>query len=161
MASNNYQWCLDRRTLRKVAGIHEVDALTNLTAQVAALTKAMQSVNIQNNSTYELCGGNYLSEKCSSNAKSVQYVANFNRQQGNPYSNTYNPGWRNHLNFSWNNNASGFQGGAAIRPDIWPPGFQNSQPQEKKSSIDDMFLILQNQNALIRSQATSIQNFET
>jgi hypothetical protein len=24
--------------------------------------------------------------------------------KNNPYSNTYNPGWRNHPNFSWNNN---------------------------------------------------------
>ena len=29
----------------------------------------------------------------------------FQEKHGNnPYSNTYNPGWRNHLNFSWNNN---------------------------------------------------------
>ena len=33
----------------------------------------------------------------------ANYVSNFQRQN-NPYSNTYNPGWRNHPNFSWSNN---------------------------------------------------------
>ena len=28
----------------------------------------------------------------------------FHRQGNNPYSNTYNPGCRNHPNFSWSNN---------------------------------------------------------
>ncbi|OMO50517.1 hypothetical protein CCACVL1_30394 [Corchorus capsularis] len=31
----------------------------------------------------------------------AQFVANTGRQQNNPYSNTYNPGMRNHPNFSW------------------------------------------------------------
>jgi hypothetical protein len=50
---------------------------------------------------------------------------NFQRLNHNPYSQTYNPGWRNHPNFSWksgNNNA----------PTSQPPfqahhNFQNSQ----------------------------------
>jgi hypothetical protein len=35
----------------------------------------------------------------------VNYVGqNSYPPKNNPYSNTYNPGWRNHPNFSWNNN---------------------------------------------------------
>ena len=33
----------------------------------------------------------------------VNVIDNFKRPDLNPYSQTYNPGWRNHLNFSWRN----------------------------------------------------------
>ena len=62
-------------------------------------------------------------------------------QQGrggnNPYSNTYNPGWRNYPNFSWSNNIGNMprqQG---------PLGFQQSIPQDRLSSLEskmDKFL---------------------
>ncbi|PIN10844.1 DNA-directed DNA polymerase [Handroanthus impetiginosus] len=57
--------------------------------------------------------------------------------QNNPYSNTYNPGWRQHPNFSWSNNQG--QGSA--------PRFQQGvlrqvqQPiQEKKPSLEEMLM---------------------
>ena len=31
----------------------------------------------------------------------VNVVGQFSRSGNNPYSNTYNPGWRNHPNFGW------------------------------------------------------------
>ncbi|KAI5324131.1 hypothetical protein L3X38_033204 [Prunus dulcis] len=43
--------------------------------------------------------------------------------QNDPYSNTYNPGWRNHPNFKWNNNPNVQQSQGA------PPGFQTQQRQ--------------------------------
>ncbi|XP_062076363.1 uncharacterized protein LOC133781409 [Humulus lupulus] len=40
---NNYQWPAERDTSqRKVARVHELDAITALTAQVASLTKQLQ-----------------------------------------------------------------------------------------------------------------------
>ena len=46
-----------------------------------------------------LCGGNHESTNCAT-IEQVQYVNNFNwPNQNNPYSNTYNQGWRNHPNF--------------------------------------------------------------
>ncbi|CAL9024861.1 unnamed protein product [Prunus brigantina] len=41
----------------------------------------------------------------------------------NPYSNTYNPGWRNHPNFKWSNNSNVQQSQGP------PPGFQIQQRQ--------------------------------
>ncbi|XP_071917004.1 uncharacterized protein [Coffea arabica] len=53
----------------------------------------------------------------------VQFVNNYNRNApNNPYSNTYNPGWRNHPNFGWKDQ------GNQQRPTN-PPGFQPRQPQ--------------------------------
>ncbi|KAL5560543.1 hypothetical protein UlMin_036754 [Ulmus minor] len=53
----------------------------------------------------------------------ANYVSNFQRPQHNPYSNTYNPGWRNHPNLSWGNNQGGFK-----------PSSSSYQPQEKKQT---------------------------
>ncbi|XP_062087012.1 uncharacterized protein LOC133793735 [Humulus lupulus] len=70
----------------------------------------------------EICGGPHLYEQCTAanmygnmpvNQAQVQAVGNFQRPYQNPFSNTYNPGWRNHPNFSWRNNQgqqSQFQG---------------------------------------------------
>ncbi|MCI84733.1 hypothetical protein A2U01_0106011, partial [Trifolium medium] len=46
------------------------------------------------------CGGGHLFADCPGNPISVNYVANYNKNN-NPYSATYNPGWKNHPNFSW------------------------------------------------------------
>ena len=60
--------------------------------------------------------------------------------QNDPYAPTYNPGWRQHPNFSNKNPTQG-----STQP---PPGFQALQaPQEKKSDLED----------LIRSYITSNQ----
>jgi hypothetical protein len=43
-----------------------------------------------------------------------------------PFSETYNPGWRNHPNFSWKQNQPLNQGGALIKPIVnTPPDFIN------------------------------------
>lgn len=39
MVANNYQWPTERSMHRKVTRIHEVNVITTLTAQVAALSK--------------------------------------------------------------------------------------------------------------------------
>ncbi|KAL5574885.1 hypothetical protein UlMin_016584 [Ulmus minor] len=78
----------------------------------------------------DLCGGNHASIECqvgnpfaSPNAEQANYVSNYQRPQHNPYSNTYNPGWRNHPNLSWGNNQGGFK-----------PSSSSYQPQEKKQT---------------------------
>ncbi|KAA3470719.1 gag-asp_proteas domain-containing protein [Gossypium australe] len=52
------------------------------------------------------CREDHVFDECPSNQISVYYMRNFNRNN-NPYSNTYNPGWKQHLNFSWNNQRVG------------------------------------------------------
>ncbi|GLU07084.1 hypothetical protein SLE2022_240580 [Rubroshorea leprosula] len=85
-------------------------------------------------------------------------------QQNNPYSNTYNPGWKNHPNFSWSNNQN------IVKQ---PPGFQ--QPLEKKSDLEDLLkkYIAVNESrfqsqetatksleAAVQNQGASIRNLE-
>ncbi|XP_021279860.1 uncharacterized protein LOC110413413 [Herrania umbratica] len=132
MASNNYQWPSERSGSRKAVGAYEIDALGTLTTQVAALSKKLDTLGVhavQNSLVVcEMCGDSHSYDQCPYNSESVQFVGNFNRQQNNPYSNTYNPGWRNHPNFSWSNNA-----GPSNPKPIMPPGFQQqARPQFQK-----------------------------
>jgi hypothetical protein len=58
-----------------------------------------------------ICGGDdHLAINCNwgrsaeGDAEQVNVLNNNYRSQNNPYSNFYNPGWRDHPNFSWRNN---------------------------------------------------------
>ncbi|XP_062094139.1 uncharacterized protein LOC133800204 [Humulus lupulus] len=46
MTTNNYQWPTERRQTKKVSGMIEMDAISMLTTQVAALTKQLQHRNL-------------------------------------------------------------------------------------------------------------------
>ena len=95
-------------------------------------------------------------------------MGNFNRQnQDNPYSNTHNPGWRQHQNFSWS-----YQNQTAAAPNgqnklATPPGFyqqnqkriniNNDQLCSLESLINDY--IMKNE-AVVQSHAASLRNLE-
>ena len=122
MALNNFQWGgNDTRVVRKqMGGVLEVDGLTAINAKLDALTKRLDKMHVNSVAPAhapvamcELCGDvGHTSQVCevenpfsSNGAESVNFVGNqYNQQRGNPYSNTYNPGWRNHPNLSWGGN---------------------------------------------------------
>ncbi|KAK2396375.1 hypothetical protein QL285_058032 [Trifolium repens] len=68
-----------------------------------------------NTVTCDWCAGPHFTMHCDVPMDATQVeVVNFlsnqaNCQQNNPYSNTWNPGWRNHPNFSWKNPPGGPQ----------------------------------------------------
>lgn len=88
-----------------------------MAAQVAQIHQMMKTMMIPEAIKVELvkvvtdtsvvacvyCGGSRLFEECPANPVSVNYVGNNNIRYNNPYSNTNNPGWQNHPNFSWSN----------------------------------------------------------
>ena len=110
MAMNNYQWQSTRSRPVKPVGIHSVDPMTVLAAQLEVLSKKIDGFSITNQQSSvlhcDICGGPHMSQVCQVLATEedqkelVDYLVNAPRQQGNPYSNTYNLGWRNHPNFS-------------------------------------------------------------
>ncbi|GKV41178.1 hypothetical protein SLEP1_g48746 [Rubroshorea leprosula] len=138
MASNSYQWTNDRAT-KKGVGLHNVDAFTSLSAQISALNKKLDNLgasamSISSNSCCELCGQfGHASVECQvgnsvqSSNEQANFVSSGGRSNFNPYSNTYNPGWRSHPNFSWSNNQ--------VRV---PPGFQQQNQQEKKPNLEEL-----------------------
>ena len=121
------------------------------------------------------CGDGHSFDSCPSNPASVCYVGNFNKNN-NPFSNTYNQGWRQHPNFSWSNQGVNLYP-TPNRPNH-PPGFQQQLPQqqqyqkqqhsEQSSSMESLLkeymaknnAIIQNQSAIIQSQAASLRNLE-
>ncbi|XP_024022201.1 uncharacterized protein LOC112091842 [Morus notabilis] len=70
MATNNYQWPSERSIPKKIAGLHEIDAITNLTAQIASLSKQLQKTQLTANAIQisspvcEFCNGPHQSYEC-------------------------------------------------------------------------------------------------
>ncbi|KAH7651017.1 hypothetical protein IHE45_20G029300 [Dioscorea alata] len=62
----------------------------------------------------------------------VDYVGQTRRFQNNPYSNTYNPGWRNHLIFSWSSQ-SGQEQRVPQQQHALPPPLAQSPPSSSSS----------------------------
>ncbi|KAH9680785.1 hypothetical protein KPL71_026683 [Citrus sinensis] len=135
---------------------------------VKVMTTAPATVNQISDMSCVYCGEGHLFDNCPGNPTSVNYVGNFNRQnQDNPYSNTYNLGWRQHPNFSWSNqNQSAVAFSGQNRP-AQPPGFY-PQNQEKISINNDQLSSLEGlikdyivkNEAVVQSHTVSLKNLE-
>ncbi|XP_062118324.1 uncharacterized protein LOC133831937 [Humulus lupulus] len=164
------------------------EAYELLEEMVASLTKKLQQNKIsaqaqaiQMQSGRELCGGPHLYEQCTVanmygsmrvDQAQVQAVGNFQRPYQNPFSNTYNPGWRNHPNFSWRNNQgqqSQFQGpyqqNMSQQPMNQASSSHQPRPQdqlEKPNDLQAALLTLTNTQTQFKIETrSSIQNLET
>jgi len=114
VALNNFQWSTEQAQPRLVGGKLEVDTITFLSTKVDAMTKRLDQMNVNVvtssvPSPYEICGSiEYISLHCqvvsflSQDPNEINYVPNFSpRPINDPYSTTYNSGWKNHLNLSY------------------------------------------------------------
>ncbi|KAH9781214.1 hypothetical protein KPL71_008370 [Citrus sinensis] len=160
---------------RGPAWVHNIDAITALSAQVTSLTnmvKAMTSAPTTVKQVAKIscvyCGEEHDFDNCLGNPASVNYVGNFNRQpQNNPYSNTYNSGWKQHPNFSWssqNRNAPALNG---QNRNLQPPGFHQQSQGQKHISQDPITSLevlikeyIAKNEAIVQSQAVSLRNLE-
>ncbi|KAL5541132.1 hypothetical protein UlMin_044349 [Ulmus minor] len=163
MAGNNFVKS-ERSAQKRPAGLHDLDAFNKLAAQVALLNNNFKSLNVASvlDVSCENCAENHSNMECQfvgqaqeNSPDQVNYVAN-NQRQFNPNSNYYNPGWRNHPNFSWSNNQN------VQKP---PSSFQ---AQEKKPTMEEAFTqFMTRTNAFIddtqanfRNQGASIRDLE-
>ncbi|CAB4280604.1 unnamed protein product [Prunus armeniaca] len=62
----------------------------------------------------------------------VHQVNSFQRPRNDPYSNTYNPRWRNHSNFSWSNQQQQASSSHPFQQQMQP----SSEP--KKPTLEDL-----------------------
>ncbi|KAL5539888.1 hypothetical protein UlMin_042923 [Ulmus minor] len=197
IAANSYQWPTSRiNSTKKVAGVHELSDVSALTAQIASLTNMLKAV-----STSSVVSPAFVSspvsaispvvieprhfyDDCPNNPVSVNYVGNYNsgnynsgsyNRGNNPYSNTYNPGWRQHPNFSWSNQTgqSSNNPNRPINPNASaPPGFQQQQGkrpqfptqsalQERGDSLESMMMAFMNKTEThIQNQGVALRNLE-
>jgi hypothetical protein len=94
--------------------------------KIDTLTKRLDTLNVNrpinaaNTFTVESCSIcaclMHLAQTCPSlsifsknQMEQVNAFNDFRKQSSGPYSKTYNPGWRNHPNFSWKQNLPGNQ----------------------------------------------------
>src|SRR3954471_11855717 len=85
----------------------------------------------------EICGGPHFAMHCVVTAQQVEEI-NF-LKQNNPYSNTYNPGWKNHPNFAWKDQQGNvpeqgvthYQGSSQQHQYRPPPQQPYQQPQQQ------------------------------
>ena len=138
--------------------------MTAIVAKVDAFAKKVDGITLSQPSPYFLANssndivGNEFVEQ-------VDYLGNPVRSQNSPYSNTYNPGWRNQPTFSWSNPQ-------IPRVNAPAPGFQRPPPPpfpEKQSNLEDMIAkfiqtsrqFQQATDAALRNHEASIHNLET
>ncbi|KAJ0714148.1 putative retrotransposon gag domain, aspartic peptidase domain superfamily [Helianthus annuus] len=136
-------------------GVHHVDDYTAMTARMDALSSKFDRV-MEMHSRGSSSGGAYQVGDFSTGEMShehVDFMGNQYRPQNNPYSNTYNPGWKNHPNFSWKPDASNqHPPGFAPRPTApthgayGPPRPQQPPPSSDPSVHDMLSQILAGQN---------------
>jgi len=116
MALNIYQWLSEGGQPKRVGRKYDIDALTLLTVKLNAMTQKLDklNVNVVNSCApspcCDRCGSlDHVTKNCQIGnpfapppIEYVAYVNNFQlRPNHGPYSNSYNPGWKQHPNFSY------------------------------------------------------------
>ncbi|XP_073119954.1 uncharacterized protein [Henckelia pumila] len=161
MASSSYHPLSERSAARKSNGIHQVDAFTSVAAQLEVMNKRIEELSIGNSVMRvqevwcEKCGAEHFTKDCQTFSQPegvmASHMGNQNRPRNDPFSNSYNPGWRQHPNFSWSGQNNK------------PYGNQNygRQPQEGKSSLEQMMQqFISSTETRMQNQDASIKNLE-
>ncbi|KAL4295259.1 hypothetical protein GQ457_12G016170 [Hibiscus cannabinus] len=133
LAQNDYQHPTSRRGNTR-RGHVQLDSSDTILAQIARLTNMVKNMQKQPHiqevkaldAFCDQCGSNHDASKCGQQVESSCYVENYNR---NTMSNTYNPTWRNHPNFSWKNQNNNLNPQQPTQT-----GFQN-QPRQNQQPL--------------------------
>ncbi|KAM2230551.1 hypothetical protein ACFX1S_014941 [Malus domestica] len=152
--------------------VHEVSAITELQNQMANLTTLLSQVvegpKVKNVAACGVCSmQGHLTDKCpqlveNGGWETLNAVGFGNQYQprNDPFSNTYNPGWRDHPNFKWREPQQGQQqsGFRQQPPGFYQKSFAPTQPQAQPaqksgSSIDNDQIF-----NLLTSMAHGMQN---
>ena len=172
MASHHFQWTNERSSTAK-PGMYQLSSQDALAAQVEILTKTiaqMQSTQgsvvsaVQTLQQCQICGnsGHNTSECptiCTAES-SVQTTSevNYTQSQG-PFSQSYNPEWRQHPNFSYKNNSLA---GSTFSSSVSHPNFKQQQNSyggsKNQESTSTLEKIIEKQMEMIGTLSNSIQN---
>ncbi|XP_073298450.1 uncharacterized protein [Primulina huaijiensis] len=167
MVASSYHPQSERNNQRRNATVHQVTDLSAITAQLDVLNRKLDGLNMGGTAMRlqeifcDKCRGEHFAKDCQDEnpfyvqeGAPVNQVGVQNRPRNDPYSNTYNPGGRQHFNFSW--------GGQNIQNR--PPGgqpygkqpmYRSDPPREEKSNLEQMM------SKFISSTETRLQNQDT
>jgi len=106
VAENDYFYASKRSNTRGVMELNHVDALLAhnkmIAKQLADLTKQIEKNQVAAVTTQSSTQEGVNTEE-GGELEQANYVGNSPRQNHDPYSKTYHPGWKNHPNFGWGN----------------------------------------------------------
>ncbi|KAL4281689.1 hypothetical protein GQ457_03G015100 [Hibiscus cannabinus] len=115
VASNDYQFPTTILGAgRRAQGVLDLDANDLVSAQLSTITHMLKNLqkptDVRDAKAVSCihCEGKHHANDCPKMHESAIYIGNYNKNANNPYSNTYNPGWRQHPNFSWGNQGTHF-----------------------------------------------------
>ncbi|XP_026378441.1 uncharacterized protein LOC113272863 [Papaver somniferum] len=123
VAEKTQQWETIREPRKTVnrTGIHRIESDFEINAKMASVIRRLHSLELQkgdkpnvsvscNQVEMSMCffcnSSEHLDENCPKLHEIKESIleqdnALYQKHENNPYSRTYNPGWRNHPNFSW------------------------------------------------------------
>ncbi|KAK1419540.1 hypothetical protein QVD17_28715 [Tagetes erecta] len=97
-------------------GVYQVSPGSDLAVMMEAVRNEIKDLKMSVNKC-EVCRGGHDTIDCPTmSQEQVDFIGGQGRGSGGAFSGSYNPGWRNHPNFSWRSGGN-------------PPGFQQRQPQ--------------------------------
>ncbi|XP_062118746.1 uncharacterized protein LOC133832417 [Humulus lupulus] len=178
ISNNKYQWPTSREpTGRKVVDVHEVDALTSLAAQVSSMSNILMNMSVgmspqmgqPRGQLVEVscvyCGNGNTFDNFLYNPVSVCFMGNQNRS--NPQANTFNQGWGQHQNLSWNDQGVVSSNSYMPNRPTYPPRYtqQVPQPRPQQAVISSSLETLMKEymakiDVVIQSHTASLRNLE-
>ncbi|KAI3685658.1 hypothetical protein L6452_34913 [Arctium lappa] len=87
-----------RSDVRKVASVHDTDEFRQVKAQIAAINNQLKNTSLQGQTASDGVVDQFSQMD---SPEQVNFLQNHNRPRNDPFSNTYNEGWRTHPNFAW------------------------------------------------------------
>ncbi|KAL4278505.1 hypothetical protein GQ457_03G013430 [Hibiscus cannabinus] len=141
IANNDYQFPTARLGAgRRAPGKLDLDASDSVSAQLSVITNMLKnlqkSTDVRDDKalSYVHCERNHHANDYPTMHESASYVGNYNKNANNPYSNTYNPCWRQHPIFSWGNQGGSNKSNANRQQNMnAPPGFQTNMPWQSEA----------------------------
>ncbi|KAM6567243.1 hypothetical protein CsatA_026371 [Cannabis sativa] len=179
LSVNSQQWNYSEPRSRannspKRGGKYEIKEETDLRTSFEKLARKVEALVISQNMNShvqpkkEVCASTcHNDQSCPSFLETFSEEANalhsYGKPNDSPFSNTYNPNWRNHPNFSWRQNQPQMtQGNQFNMPN--PNHAQPSQtypPQRKPSLEDTLQQFMQSTQQIMQNQSQSIAKLET
>ena len=156
--------------MKKPAGVHQVEShkslkmkLETITKQLETLMKAHSQPTQQPPPTCEQCGQTgHDSTDCTIGVfftqpqeEEANFVGNSNQSGHDPYSNTYNPGWKDHPALSW----GGAQKSSGQNSNPYRPPFRQ---EERKPSLQEVMMqYMMKNDERMKSLETQVANLAT
>jgi hypothetical protein len=161
MASNSWQF-ENQEPSRRVIEVRSSD----LESQISQLTSLVKSLVVGNSQQAKVCGvcaqTSHPIDMCpmfqedgSQQANAIGNFPGLPQRKYDPYSNTYNPGWREHPNFSYGPRPQNPQPNQFRPPPPQQNQFRPPQPQQPRANKQGMSL-----EDIVQSLATNTLQFQ-